>query len=190
MRRCGRRAFDQAGGDKVALQAQVAAKVTDEITSALDARKQDAGEMDDVTLAAWLKAGDYARLTIGKASVMQGARSRAPGCCAGAKVLARPRPPRRASALLVPFAAPEEVAGLQAEARKEAARAPALNPRNGDAYLALALLVPTGHWAEQEAAYRRAWRQTRTTTRSTIFSRFAGETGRLTESISRQLRSP
>ena len=53
------------------------------------------------------------------------------------------------------FSADQAVA-LRKEARAEAARALALDPKNADAYVALAFLVPRPGWAERERLLRKA----------------------------------
>ena len=57
---------------------------------------------------------------------------------------------------MMKFASPDEIPQLRAEAAKAASQALALDPKNGGAYFALAMLVPNGQWAEREALYRRA----------------------------------
>ena len=59
------------------------------------------------------------------------------------------------SSEMMKFASPDEIPQLRADAAKAASQAVALDPTNGEAYVALAMQVPNGRWAEREAVYRR-----------------------------------
>ena len=56
---------------------------------------------------------------------------------------------------MMKFASPDEIPQLRAEAAKAASQGLVLAPNNGDAYIALAMQVPNGRWADRETLYRR-----------------------------------
>lgn len=177
--------FDQAGEDSLALQAQVAAKAVDKIKVALEARGPSAGEIDDATLAAYLSARDNVR-ELDDASYMH-ARD------LFKEIVARaPKFSLGHSGLAVALASsPQgEDAALRSAARKEAARALELDPSNGQAYIALSMMVPARHWTEQEAILRRGLAAA--ADQSSLYHFLAvvlADTGRLAEAASANERS-
>jgi TolB-like protein/Tfp pilus assembly protein PilF len=184
--------FDQAGEDLLAFQAQVAAKAVDKIKVALDARKPDAGDIDDGALAAYLKAQEILR-QYDPAQNMQAHDlyvklvARAPKFSPGYSGLAI------TTVQLQLSARQEEVPGLQSSAREAAKRALELDPANGEAYMALALLVPLRHWAEQEALYRQGLAAKPAGSTESSLCTFLGylmqQTGRLGEAVQLKRRA-
>jgi len=177
--------FDQAGEDSLALQAQVAAKAVDKIKVALEARGPSAGEIDDATLAAYLSARDNVR-EIGDASYMHARDlfkeivARAPKFSLGHSGLA---------VALVSSPSGED-AVLRSAARKEAARALELDPSNGQAYIALFMMMPARHWTEQEAILRRGLAAAADqSSLYRILAQVLADTGRLAEAASANERS-
>jgi TolB-like protein len=146
--------YDQNGAQAIEFQSQVAATATEVVQGALRARRDDPEEMDDAALGivlkmiagihiqtpeAYLEFRDLARLLIGRAPRYSQAYS-------SLAVV---------SGLLMGSAPAGDIAQLRSDLKKAAAQALALNPKNGAAYHALALLVPGDRWAEREAAYRK-----------------------------------
>lgn len=147
--------YDQKGQAASEFQALIAAPTAGGVANALHARRVDPAEMDDAALglllegtekpwtptqAGFLQARDHARAII----------ARAPKYAGGYLGLSS------AISEGMKFVSPDEIPQLRAEAAKAASQALALDPANGGAYLALAMLVPNGQWAEREAVYRRA----------------------------------
>lgn len=147
--------YDQKEQPASGLQSNIAASTAGGVRSALDARRVDPAEMDDATLglllkgqetpwtptpAGFLEQRDHARAII----------ARAPKYAGGYLNLSF------ISSEMMKFAPPDEIPQLRAEAAKAASQALALDPKSGNAYFALAMLVPNGQWAEREALYRRA----------------------------------
>jgi DNA-binding winged helix-turn-helix (wHTH) protein/TolB-like protein len=144
--------FDQGDDDAIALQTQIAAKAVDEVKSALQARR--GGAPNDATLAAYLKALEYGRIggqnaTAMRRDLLRTVVAQAPRFSLGYSGLAV------TSAQLLQYSDPPEATKLRMEARTTAARALALDPQNGEAYLALAMLVPPADAVAQEALYRK-----------------------------------
>jgi DNA-binding winged helix-turn-helix (wHTH) protein/TolB-like protein/Flp pilus assembly protein TadD len=176
--------FDPAGGDParvdaVSLQPIVAARVVDEITAALAA----AEVKDDAAVAAYLKAKEFAReggrtATMQRHDQMRVVVANAPDFSLGHSGLAW------SAAALVQYAGPADVAALRAEARREADRALALNPKNGEAYLALTALAPTHDFGEQERLLRQglAVEPDEPTLNSTLAS-LLEDVGRIAEAV-------
>jgi tetratricopeptide (TPR) repeat protein len=110
--------------------------------------------MDDTALGIYLKAvaGTHAMTQEGFLEQRELARqliARAPKFASAYSFLAV------VSALLMNSAPPGEIALLRADVKKAASQALALDPKNGTAYQALALLVPNWRWAEREAVFRK-----------------------------------
>lgn len=144
--------YDQDGVEPLALQAQVAAGAVGQMRSALKAWR--GGLRDDAALSAYLLSEEFARVggeTAGlkRRELLRKVVAKAPNFSLGHSGLAV------ASALLLQFTPAEDPATLRATARQEAARALALDPKNGEAYVALAALIPVRNLLEREAMYRK-----------------------------------
>jgi TolB-like protein len=144
--------YDQNGQAAAEFQSHIAAVTAGGVGQALHARREDPAEMDDATLglllkgtawtptqASFLQARDHERAVIARAPKF------APAYLGVATTIGE----------LIKFASPDEIPQLRAEAAKATSQALALDPTNGGAYVALAMLVPNGQWAEREAMYRR-----------------------------------
>lgn len=141
--------FEQAGGDLVGLQSQVAARVVDEVKAALKV----AAVQDDAAISAYLKAQEYARESGRTAALLRHDQmrivvQRAPQLSPGYSGLA-------ISAAKLSQSDKNDAGKLRTEARDAAAKALARDPKNGEAYLALAELGATTDFAEQEALFRK-----------------------------------
>ena len=148
------KSYDQAAAEPLEFQAQIAASASDVALSALRVRKQDPAELNDSVLGMVLKLAEGNRVNteeklLQQRSLAQQLIAQAPNLAYGYSELAV------VSALLFDFAPPDGVAQLRADTKNMAARAMALDPKRPDPYLALALLIPSGRWAEREAAFRK-----------------------------------
>jgi len=146
--------YDQNGAQALEFQWQIAAIVSEVVQRALSARKDDPGEMNDAALGIYLKAvaGIHAMTQESFLEQRDLARQlivRAPKYAPAYASLAI------VSGLLMNSAPPGEIALLRADVKKAASQALALDPKNGTAYQALALLVPNWRWAEREAVFRK-----------------------------------
>jgi TolB-like protein len=146
--------YDQNGAAALEFQSQIAAVASDIATQALSATRDDPKEMDDAALGIMLKlvAGSHTMTQaafLGERDLARELIARAPNYAQAYAALAV------TSGLLMNSASPDDIAPLRADAKKAASQALALNSKNGDAYLALAILVPNGRWAEREAAFRK-----------------------------------
>jgi TolB-like protein/Flp pilus assembly protein TadD len=147
--------YDQKGLAASVFQSNIAVSTAGGVKTALNARQEDPAEMDDAALGLLLK-GNETPWTPTQAGFLQARDhvraviARAPKYAGGYLGLSE------ISSELMKFAAPEEIPQMRAEAAKAASQALALDPTNGRAYFALAMLVPNGQWAQREALYRRA----------------------------------
>ncbi len=147
--------YDQKGQAAAEFQSHIAVSTAGGVGTALYARRVDPAEMDDAALglllqgtekswtptqAGFLERRDHDRAVI----------ARAPKYARGYLNLSS------TISELMKFVSPDEIPQLRAEAAKAASQSLALDPKNGGAYFALAMLVPNGQWAEREALYRRA----------------------------------
>jgi DNA-binding winged helix-turn-helix (wHTH) protein/TolB-like protein/Flp pilus assembly protein TadD len=146
--------YDQKGLAASEFQSQIAAVTAGVAADAIRARREDPAEMDDAALGLLLK-GHTTPWTPTQASFLEkrdlvrALIARAPKYSDGYVGLSQ------ISSELMKTASPDEIPQLRAEAAKAASRGLALDPTNGEAYIALAMLVPNGRWAEREALYRR-----------------------------------
>jgi tetratricopeptide (TPR) repeat protein len=94
------------------------------------------------------------------------------------------------SAQLLQFSSRDETSGLRADAQIAADRALALDPKNGEAYYALALLTPRRSLSEREALFRKglAVEPDEPTLNSTLAVLLADE-GRLKQAVVLQRRA-
>ncbi len=148
------KSYDQNGAAALEFQTQVAAVASDIARRALSARRDDPGEMDDAALGIDLKmAAEEHTMTqetlLGVRDLARELIVRAPKYAMAYSTLAV------VSGLLLNSARPDDAAVLRVDAKNAASQTLALDHKSGSAYLALALLVPNGKWAEQEATYRK-----------------------------------
>jgi TolB-like protein len=147
--------YDQQGLAASEFQSQIAADALSIAHSAMQARQEDPAEMDDVALGLVLRKNTTV-WALTPASLMEQrdlARdiiARAPKYVPGYLALSQ------MSSEMMKYASPDEVGQLRADAAEAAHKALALDPNNSEAYVALGMQVPNGHWAEREAMYRRA----------------------------------
>ena len=147
--------FDQASADPTTLQAQVAAKIVDVVKAALAAIGAPGGPINDVALSDYIRAMDHVRMIPARQHVAQAVDlfhavvANAPNFSLGHSGVAM------SSIFIAGDAGPQEARTLLADARSAVARALALDPHNGEVYLALGLMVPSRHWAEREALFRK-----------------------------------
>ena len=146
--------YDQQGLAASELQSQIAAATVGIAQSAISARRADPAEMDDAALGLALKlATNNWTMTHGK---LPGAtRPRPRTYCPRAQIRPGYLNLSQMSSEMMKYASPDEIPQLRADAAKAASQALALDPTNGGAYVALAMQVPNGRWAEREALYRR-----------------------------------
>jgi len=146
--------YDQQGLAASELQSQIAAATVGIAQSAIQARRDDPAEMDDAALGLVLRK-NTTTWTMTPASLLEQrdlARAiiaRAPKYVPGYLNLSQ------MSSEMMKYASPDEIGQLRADAAKAASQALALDPTNGEVYVALAMQVPNGRWAEREALYRR-----------------------------------
>jgi adenylate cyclase len=141
--------FSGPASDPAALQIQVAASATDMMGWALDARRRGGDALDDATLAAFLQANGLVALggpdnALKARSLLQRVVARAPGLSRGHSTLAV------MAGVAARSAPPDQARALMQEVRTEAARALAIDPNNGEAYLALNNVAGETNWAERE----------------------------------------
>ncbi len=146
--------YDQNGLAASEFQAQIAAKAAGVARAAIQARRDDPAEMDDAALGIELKiAGSTWTNTqadfLEQRDLHRALIARAPKYAAAYLNLSE------TSSEMMKFASPDEIPQLRADAAKAASQGLALAPTNGDAYIALAMQVPNGRWADREALYRR-----------------------------------
>lgn len=143
--------FDQQADDVPGLQVRVAARTVDQVDAALRARRSDPA-VGDAALAAYLAAQENARIggqeaTMKRRDMMRKVVAQAPTFSLGRSGLAL------SSAQLATFVDASEASALRREAEREAKRALALDPANGEAYLALSILAES--LVEEEALCRK-----------------------------------
>lgn len=142
-------AFERSAAEADALGDQTATKVADTVDRALRALSHTSGEVDADLLATLLKMLDQQRDGVYEAGrnldLDRRIVARAPNFALGHAILAMDlasslsgRPPALA-------------AQMRQESEAEAARALALDPKTGDAYLALQTLLRSEQFAEREA---------------------------------------
>lgn len=171
--------FDQTGLDPAGLQSLVAARVVDEIKAA-----QVAAELkDDAAIAAFLKAKEYSREGGRSAALLRRDQMRivvehAPDFAPGHSGLAW------SAALILQYSGTTNVAALRAEALREAERALKLDPKSGEAYLALAVLAPPSDFGEQERLFRKGLSvDPDEPTLNSSLAYFLGDVGRNSEAL-------
>lgn len=145
--------FDQnnSHSDNSALQIRVAARAVDEVKAAL--RALNAGGTDDTLLTTYLKAEEFARQggltpTLQRRDLMRRIVSQAPSFALGYSALAL------TSAQLLSYSGGGDPGVLRNDAEAAARHALSLDPHNGEAYIALALITPAHDYGAQEALYR------------------------------------
>jgi DNA-binding winged helix-turn-helix (wHTH) protein/TolB-like protein len=145
--------YDQNGVGALEFQWQIAAIISEVVQRALSARRDDPGEMDDAALGIDLKLLKSNAMTqetfLEQRALARQLIARAPKYAEAYSELAI------VSAFLQGSAPPDQIAQLRADVKRAATQALALDPKNGIAYHALAMLVPNGVWADQEAALRK-----------------------------------
>jgi TolB-like protein/Flp pilus assembly protein TadD len=146
--------YDQNGLEASEFQAQIAAKAAGVAGNAIQARRDDPAEMDDAALGLLLKnvASDWTNTQesfLERRDLLRAIIARAPKYATAYLDLSQ------SSSEMMKFASPDEIPQLRADAAKAASQGLALAPTNGDAYVALAMQVPNGRWADREALYRR-----------------------------------
>jgi TolB-like protein len=140
------KAFEGASSGPDALQAQVAARAADMTKWAVVGRSAGGGKIDTATLAAFIQGSEQLSNGGGRAlPILRQVVARAPGFAAGHSHLAV------ALAGSVADAPPGDRSRMVAETQTEARRALTLDPKSGEAYLALQVVSPLGAWQEREA---------------------------------------
>jgi len=146
--------YDQDGLAASEFQAKIAAKAASVAGNAIQARRDDPAEMDDTALGLLLKntASDWTNTQesfLEQRDLLRAIIARAPKYAPAYLDLSQ------GSSEMMKFASPDEIGQLRADAAKAASQGLALAPTNGGAYVALAMQVPNGRWADREALYRR-----------------------------------
>ncbi len=146
--------YDQEGMAAPEFQSQIADNIASVTRAALEARRDDPAEMNDAALGILLKAASAvwsptAASFLEQRDLERALIARAPKYAAAYLNLSY------SSSEMLKFASPDEVPQLRAEAAKAASQALALDPKNPGIYVAMAMQVPNGRWADREAVYRR-----------------------------------
>jgi TolB-like protein len=146
--------YDQQGLAAPEFQSKIAAKAASVAGNAIQARRDDPAEMDDAALGLLLKntASDWTNTQesfLEQRELLRAIIARAPKYAPAYLDLSQ------SSSEMMKFASPDEIAQLRADAAKAASQGLVLAPSNGGAYIALAMQVPNGRWADREALYRR-----------------------------------
>jgi TolB-like protein len=176
------KSYDQGSTEPLEFQAQIAASASDVAQNALKARKTDAAELNDSSLGLFLKLVEANRISteqnlVQQRSLAQQLIAQAPKFSGGYSELAV------TSALLMNWALPDDMGRLRADTKNAAVRALELDPKNADAYLALALLIPNGRWAEREAAFRKGLSIVPNASLQNFLAGVLSEVGRLREAL-------
>jgi TolB-like protein/Tfp pilus assembly protein PilF len=138
--------FEGASSGPDALQAEVAARAADMTKWAIVGRSAGGEKIDTATLAAFIQGSEQLSNGGGRAiPILRQVVARAPGFAAGHSHLAV------ALAGSVAEAPPGDRTRMVAETQTEARRALTLDPKSGEAYLALQVVSPLGAWQEREA---------------------------------------
>jgi len=182
--------FDQASADPPTLQAQVAAKIVDVVKAALAGIGWQGGAIGDVALSDYISAMDHVRMIPARQHMAQALElfhavvANAPNFSLGHSGVAM------SSIFLAGGASPQEARTLLSDARSATARALALDPHNGEVYLALALMVPSRHWAEREALFRKGLSvEPDNAALSNYLGTYYAQEGRVAESLPLKQRS-
>ncbi|MBX9745586.1 MAG: adenylate/guanylate cyclase domain-containing protein, partial [Hyphomonadaceae bacterium] len=146
--------YRRATVEQSPMQDQLAAHVADVLRCALVSRRPRAGEIDPDTLAIFLRACDrMQRFDQGPEVLYEAARQvtdRAPRFARGWSMLAM------ACALASTRSPPDQAEDFRRQAREAAARAQAIDPRNAESALALAMILPPHEWRARQELIERA----------------------------------
>ena len=138
--------FEGASSGAEALQAEVAARAADMTKWAVVGRSAGGRKIDTATLAAFIQGSEQLSNGGGREiPILRQVVARAPDFAAGHSHLAV------ALAGSVPEALPGDRSRMVAESQAEARRALALDPKSGEAYLALQVVAPLRAWQAREA---------------------------------------
>jgi len=174
--------YRRASAEQSPMQDQLAAHVADVLRCALVSRRPRAGEIDPDTLAIFLRACDrMQRFDQGPEVLYEAARQvteRAPRFARGWSMLAM------ACALASTRAAPEQAESFREQAREAAERAKALDRRNAESDLALAMILPPHEWRARHDLIAQAMLNEPDSPDAYVFQgNFLAEVGRVQEAL-------